>query len=266
MASSSLSIRDVPPPGFKWILVCENCKYCYCFDCLSCSIRSSPTCINILNKWVQTCNHYVSYFDYFRMSHNMARGSITGGPMQGQIYILLYTPCITYEDYCKIMLQVKYDGSCWIIFECSTFKESQIWWSGWLYILFWTYCPRDILFFGSSKDAFKHWFRAEIEEAAHYEGWFVFNLSFQGSELNFERFEPPQPQTYKVTSEYYGDLCVPEDELIPAMQGSPFYKCFSGLPPFSHEHSSPPSSHFDYGSDGSFDSIAEYNIINRMEA
>ena len=130
MDSSSLSIRDVPPARFKWILVCENCKYCYCFDYLSCSIRSSPTCINILNKWVQTCNHYVFYFDYFRMSHNMARGSITGGPMQGQIYIFLYTPCITYEDYCKIMLQVKYDGSCWIIFECSTFKESQIWWSG----------------------------------------------------------------------------------------------------------------------------------------
>ena len=102
--------------------------------------------------------------------------------------------------------------------------------------------------------------------AAHYEGRFVFNLSFQGSELHFEKFEPPQPQSYKVTSEYFGDLCVPEDELIPAMQGSPFYKCFSRLPPFSNEHSSPPSSHFDYDSDGSFDSIAEYNIVNRMEA
>jgi hypothetical protein len=266
MASSSLSIRDAPPPGFKWILVCNNCKYYYCFDCLVCSIKSSPACINILNNWVQSCNHQHSYYSYFRYSHNVARGIMSGGPYQGQVYFVLYTPCITYEDYCKIMLQTKYDGSCWIIFECSTFKDTPIWWSGWLYILYWTYCPRDADFFGASKEAFIQWFRAEIEEATHHEGWFVFNLSFLGSELQFEKTKPAQPPSYKVISEYFGDLCVPEDELIPAMQGSPFYKCFSGLPPFSKEHSSPPSSHFGYDSDASFDSVAEYNIVNRMEA
>jgi hypothetical protein len=60
-------------------------------------------------------------------------------------------------------------------------------------------------------------------------------------------------------------LCVPDNELIPAMQGSPFYKSFSGLPPFSSDHSSPPSSH-EYNSDYSFDSVAEYNIQNMLEA
>jgi len=106
----------------------------------------------------------------------------------------------------------------------------------------------------------------EIKEAAHHEGWFVFNLSFLGSELLYDKVEPSQPPAYKVTSNYYGNLCVPEDELIPAMQGSPFYKCFNSLPPFSSDHSSPPSSHFDFDSDESFDSVAELNIINRMEA
>ena len=154
MASSSLSIRDAPPPGFKWILVCTDCEYCYCFNCLSCYIRSSPACINILNNWIQKYNHCSSYFSYFRESQIMARGSVTGGPMQGQKYILIYTPCISYENYCKIMLQVKHDGCCWIIFECSTFKDTPIWWSGWLYILFWTYCTRDVYFFKSSKEAF----------------------------------------------------------------------------------------------------------------
>ena len=128
MASSSLSIRDAPPPGFKWILFCNNCKYCYCFECLTCCIKSNLACINILNKWIQSYNHFTSYYSYFRVSHNMARGVITGGPMQGQVYIILYTPCISYEYYCKIMLYAKYEGSCWIIFECSMFKESQIWW------------------------------------------------------------------------------------------------------------------------------------------
>jgi hypothetical protein len=37
----------------------------------------------------------------------MARGIITGGPFQGQVYIYLYTPDISYEDYCAIMLQTK---------------------------------------------------------------------------------------------------------------------------------------------------------------
>jgi len=50
------------------------------------------------------------------------------------------------------------------------------------------------------------------------------------------------------------------------MKGSPFYKCFGGLPPFSNDHNSPPSSHYGYDSDTSFDYVAEYNIINRMEA
>jgi hypothetical protein len=93
-----------------------------------------------------------------------------------------------------------------------------------------------------------------------------FQLSFMGSELHFKRLSHLSLLAYKVTSDYFGDLCVPEDELIPAMQGSPFYRCFSGLPPFSNDHSSPPSSHFGYDSDASFDSVAEYNIINRMEA
>lgn len=186
--------------------------------------------------------------------------------MQGQKYIYLYTPCITYEDSCAIMIQTKYDSSCWILFDCSTFRESQIWWSGQLYILFWKYCPRDVLFFGSDKDAFIHWFQAEIEEASHYEAWFIFNLSFQGSELLCERFNPPNPQSYKVTSDFFGDICVPDDELILAMQGSPLYKCFNGLPPFSDHHGSPPSSQYNYDSGDSFDSIAEHNINNWMEA
>jgi len=87
-----------------------------------------------------------------------------------------------------------------------------------------------------------------------------------GSELHHKATEPSQPPSYKVTNDYFGDLCIPEDELIPAMKGSPFYICFSRLPPFSNDHSSPPSSHFDYDSDTSFDSVEEYNIINRMEA
>jgi hypothetical protein len=266
MASSSLSIRDAPPPGFKWILVCKDCKYCYCFDCLACCIKSSPSCINILNSWVQSYNHLQTYFNYFRYSRNVAKGIMTGGPFQGQAYIVLYTPDITYEDYCKIMLQTKTDGSCWITFECSPFKDYHYFWSGWLYILFWTYCPRDANFFGASKEAFIQWFQAEVQEAAHYEGWFTFKLSFMGSELHFQKTEPSQPPCYKVTNDYFGDLCIPEDELIPAMKGSPFYICFSRLPPFSNDHSSPPSSHFDYDSDASFDSVEEYNIINRMEA
>jgi hypothetical protein len=81
----------------------------------------------------------------------VARGIMTGGPFKDKFIIVLYTPCITYEDYCKIMLQTKFDGSCWIIFECSTFKDTPIWWSGWLYILFWTYCPRDVDFFKAVK-------------------------------------------------------------------------------------------------------------------
>jgi hypothetical protein len=265
MASSSLSIPDAPP-GFKWILVCNNCKYCYCFECLECCIKSSPACINILNSWVQSKNHLRSFISYFRTSQNITRGIITGGPFQGQVYIYIYTPDISYEDYCAIMSQTKFDGSCWILFDCSTFRDYLYWWSGWLYLLLWTYCPRDIQFFGSSKDAFRQWLRAEVEEAAHYNAWFVFNLSFQGSELIYENSNPPNPQNYKVTSEFYGDLCVPEDDLIPAMQGSPFYKCFSGLPPFSDIHGSPPSSHFNYDSGDSFDSIAEHNINNWMEA
>jgi hypothetical protein len=32
--------------------------------------------------------------------------------------------------------------------------------------------------------------------------------------------EPPAPQGYKVSSNFYGDVCVPEEDLIPAMQGS----------------------------------------------
>lgn len=204
MASSSLRAPDAPP-GFKWILVCENCKYCYCSKCLTCCIKSSPACKDILNKWVQSKNHYTSYLSYFRSSQNLTKGIISGGPMQGQVYIYLYTPCISYEDFCAIMIQTKNDSLCQILFDCSTFRDSHIWWSGWLYLLFWTYCPRDILFFGSSEDVFKHWFQVEVEEATHYKAWFVFNLSFQGGEFIYDKFDPPNPQSYKVTISFYGD-------------------------------------------------------------
>jgi hypothetical protein len=139
-------------------------------------------------KWIQMYNHYDSYGRYFRESRNLFRGIMTGGPNQGQVYISLYSPDLSYEDYCKIMLQTKYDGSCWITFECSSFKDYYYFWSGWLYLLFWSYCPRDAEFFrNTSKEAFKQWFIAEVQEAAHYEAWFVFNLSFRGSELHYEQ-------------------------------------------------------------------------------
>ena len=122
-----------------------------------------------------------------------------------------------------------------------------------MYLLFWTYCPRDADFFNQTdREAFKIWFHAEVCEAAQHEAWFVFNLSYMSINLRDISTTPSAPPCYKITSTYHGNTCVPDDELIPAMQGSPFYKSFSGIPPFSSDHSSPPSSH-DYNSDYSFD-------------
>jgi hypothetical protein len=52
------------------------------------------------------------------LRRDLFRGIMTGGPFQGQVYICLYTPYLTYQDYCMIMHQVKYDGCIWIHFEC----------------------------------------------------------------------------------------------------------------------------------------------------
>jgi len=254
MASSSL-INPVAPTGFKCVLFFDHCRYCYYFECLEYCIKSSPTCKNILEKWIQSNNHCIPNNSYFVQSHRMSRGTISGGPMQGQRYINFYSPNLTYDDYCAVMIQARYAGSSWILFDCETFQENQIWWSGWLFVLLWQYCPRDVVFFGRSKDDFKHWLRSEVEEAAHYNAWFVFNLSFQDSELQYVQTKPPTPQSYKVSSEFYGDLCVLDEDLIPAMQGSPFYKCFNGLPPFSDHYDSPPTSHINYASDDSGDSF-----------
>jgi hypothetical protein len=80
----------------------------------------------------------------------------------------LHTPFLTYQDYCMIMHQAKYDGCIWITFECDTFKDHYYSWSGWLYLLMWQFCPRDLDFFNQTdKDAFKMWFHAEVCEAAH---------------------------------------------------------------------------------------------------
>jgi hypothetical protein len=152
---------------------------------------------------------------------------MTGSPHQGQVYISLYTPYLSYEDYCTILHQIKYDGCCWLTFECDLFKDHYYSWSGWLYLLFWTYCPRDVDFFSKTdREAFKIWFHAEVCEAAQHEAWFVFSLSYMGSDLHYVPIEPYDPPCYKVTSTYYGNLCVPDDELIPSMKGSPFYRSF----------------------------------------
>jgi len=254
------------PLGFKWILVYTDCTYCLCFDFLACHIKNSPASLRILEFWIDKYNGYESFGRYFRENRDLFRGIMTGGPHQGQVYISLYSPTLSYKDYCKILHQIKYAGCCWLTFECDLFKDYYYSWSGWLYLLFWQYCPRDADFFNNTdKEAFKIWFHAEICEAAQHEAWFVFNLSYMSSELHYVPTEPYQPPCYKVTSKYYGNLCVPEDELIPALQGSPFYRCFSGLPPFSSDHNSPPSSH-EYNSEFSFDSVAEYNIQNMLEA
>lgn len=267
MERSSLNaISREAPPGFKWILVCTECKYCLCFDCLACCIKNSPCQIEILNNWLMNNSGMESYSSYFRERRDLFHGIMTGGPNQGQVYICLYTPYLTYLDYCMILQQVKHDGCIWITFECESFKDHYYSWSGWLYLLFWLYCPRDIDFFNQTdKDAFKMWFHAEICEAGLHEAWFTFSLSYIGTRL----MAMPSSSTetaYKITSEYFGSRCVPEDELIQNMQGSPFYHSFGCLPPFSDDHSSPPSSH-GYDSDAmSFDSIAEHNINNRFEA
>jgi hypothetical protein len=106
--------------------------------------------------------------------------------------------------------------------------------------------------------AFKMWLHAEICEAGQHDAWFVFSLSHVASDLK-EVTVPSGESYFKSYSDYYGSTCVPEAELMPVMMGSPFYESFSGLPPFSDDNSSPPSSHR-YDSDASFDSIAEFNI------
>lgn len=254
------------PPGFKWVLVCKECKHCYCFECLASQIENNPASLHILEAWIDRHSGYESFGSYFRERRDLFRGIMTGGPHQGQVYIALYTPLLTYQDYCMIMHQIKYDGCVWITFECDLFKEHYYGWSGWLYLLFWNYCPRDLDFFNQTdKEAFKVWFHAEVCEAAQHEAWFMFPLSFETSTLLIVPVKPWEPSCYKISSKYFGSTCVPEDELIPAMIGSPFYESFSGLPPFSSDHSSPPTSH-EYNSDFSFDSVAEYNIQNMLEA
>lgn len=267
MASSSMNdITRAAPPGFKWVLICEHCTYCLCFECLASNIKNSPACVNILQEWLNmTCSLY-SYSPYFRNSRDLFRGIMTGGPFIGQVYISLFSPYLTYTDYCMIMHQVKHAGSIWITFECNSFKDHYYSWSGWLYMLMWQFCPRDSDFFNQTdRDAFKVWFHAEICEAAQYEAWFVFNLTFEYSDL-MEAASSSQNRQFYIKSNYFGKTCVPKDELISQMMGSPFYESFSALPPFSDDHSSPPASH-QYDSDAaSFDSVGELNIVNRMEA
>jgi len=266
MASTSLNvIMREAPLGFKWVLVCDHCTYCFCFECFAYRIKESPACVNILQDWLNKYGLY-SYRPYFRTRRDLFCGIMTGGPFRGQIYICLYSPYLTYTDYCMIMHQVKYDGSIWITFECDGFKDYYYPWSGWLYVLMWQFFPRDEDFFNQTdRDAFKVWFHAEVCEAAQYEAWFVFNLTFETCDL-MEAPSSSRDKQFYIKSNYFGKTCVPQDELIPNMMGSPFYESFSALPPFSDDHSSPPSSH-QYDSDAdSFDSVAEHNILNKMEA
>jgi hypothetical protein len=226
MASSSLRAMDAPP-GFKWILVCKDCKYCYCFDCLTYCIKSSPACKDILNKWVQSYNHFSSYTSYFRPSHNIARGIITGGPMQGQIYIYIYTPCISYEDYCAIMLQTKYDGSCWILFECSTFKESHLWWSGWLYLLFGLTAPEIFCSLVAVKMHSNTSFVQRLKKQLTMKHGLYLTYHFKEASLFMKSLSP---HILKLTRSpvNFMEICVFQTtSSLPAMQGSPFYKCFS---------------------------------------
>jgi hypothetical protein len=74
------------------------------------------------------------------------------------------------------------------------------------------------------RSTFTVWLKSEVEEVAHYNAWFVFNLSFLGSDLLEVHQEPPIPHVYKFSSKFYGEVCVPDEYLIPGMQGSPFFK------------------------------------------
>lgn len=265
MASPSMSCESLTaPPRFKWVLVCKDCTYCYCFDCLASLIKGSSCSLHILESWLDKHSGEESFGYYFREQRDLFRGIMTGGPYCGQVYISLFTPFLTYTDYCMILHQIKYDGCCWITFECDSFKDNYYSWSGWLYLLFWNFCPRDQDFFSQTdQDAFKIWFHAEVCEATLHEAWFVFSLSFMGSKLQYSASTSSDP-CYQIKSSFYGNVCVPDEELIPSMQGSPFYRSFSSLPSFSSDHSSPPASH-EYDNDFSFDSVAEFNIQNMLE-
>jgi hypothetical protein len=89
MMASSSQLIPTAPIGFKWVLLCDHCRYCYCFDCMEHCIKSNPLCKNILEKWIQANNHCIPNNSYFVQSHRMSRGTITGGPMQGYIYIYI---------------------------------------------------------------------------------------------------------------------------------------------------------------------------------
>jgi hypothetical protein len=104
------------PKGFHWVLVCKDCRICFCFECIAMMVKFSPCYELILHHWVNTGKNSEFNFWYFRQSPKMYQGAIDIEPYSGQRYIFIHEPWFWYNDYCNIMLYIKHVGNIRFIF------------------------------------------------------------------------------------------------------------------------------------------------------
>jgi hypothetical protein len=108
--------------------------------------------------------------------------------------------------------------------------------------------PRTKEFVDVSPRDFIFCLRSELEEATKSNAWLCFGIMYSGSILQLQYHRPPDLPHFKIKSKFWGFNCNPENERVPTMMGSPFYRSFNSLPPMAATHASPSSGRY-YSSD-----------------
>jgi len=129
------------------------------------------------------------------------------------------------------MLYIKHVGNIWFIFECDVIFQEQ--WSSWFYIILYKYYLRIEEFANISPWDFIIWLRFELEEVAKSNEWFCFEILYFGSTLQLQYHRPPYLPHFREKNKIWGFNCNPENERVPTMMGSPFYRSFNSLPPMA---------------------------------
>jgi hypothetical protein len=211
-------------------IIKEAAKKNDCWTCFVKTIKECPALQQILESWASRFNVHNNCL-FFNSSGFLRVQVLDSGPHMGQTILEITEPTLDFREWCEICELIKYRGSVWIVMDCTMVASYP--WAQYFAVFMTRFCPKDDPELEGSH-MFKK-FSADLWTGAKHYYWFYFEVTFQESTLDLIAEISTNGEMYwKLKSHFHSRFL---EEFGPGeLQGSPFKRGFTILPPVGPDH------------------------------
>ena len=237
-STSSVQSSQSKSRRVSQVIVCSNCHYEFCLECLAKSFSILPLEVKqiILQKWFDSNEAKWSYTKElpYRIRPWRVYYALSREPNP------VYFGCIqqtdwTWVDYFSIHQRARIHGSVKVIFYALAIDPSRNWWSPWFRLFLFRYIPRDRNIFYRTFVEFCRLFHWEMHVAVQND----FFIEFEFVHRHTKVIPIEESESFKLCVSFRGVIIVDEQDRPPYVYTFPFFCCTREEAPYWLDESVP---------------------------